>query len=131
MADATIIRTYRFRLRPTGAQHNRLRVALEHSRQLYNAALEERIDCYRKTGKGRSYFDQTAALTQFRKDGTPFAWSMEVAPLKAVDQAYKAFFKRGGFPRFKGRDWFKSIAWATRFGWKVAGGKFYAKAEGP
>ncbi|MGQ3081040.1 MULTISPECIES: helix-turn-helix domain-containing protein [Alphaproteobacteria] len=28
---------YRYRLLPTRAQHGRLRAALEHSRQLYNA----------------------------------------------------------------------------------------------
>ena len=42
--------------------------ALEDQRQLYNAALEERIDCYRKTGKGRTYFDQCKALTECRRD---------------------------------------------------------------
>lgn len=125
-----MIRTYRFRLKPTAAQHNRLRAALDRSRDLYNAALAERIDCYRKTGKGRSYFDQTAALGELRKDGAIFAWAMEAAPLKAVDLAYKAFFKRGGFPRFKGREWFKSIGWTKREGWKVAGGKFYGKGIG-
>lgn len=30
-------RTFRFRLKPTRAQHQLLREALEHSRQLYNA----------------------------------------------------------------------------------------------
>jgi putative transposase len=125
-----LIRTYRFRLKPSSAQHGRLRAALEHSRQLYNAALEERIDCYRKTGKGRSYFDQCKGLTEIRRDGTPYAWSMDAAQLKTLDLAYTAFFKRGGFPRFKGRDWFKSIAWSTRIGWKVSAGKFYAKGVG-
>jgi transposase len=56
-----MFRTFRFKLKPTRAQHGHLREALEHSRQLYNAALEERIDCYRKTGKGRSYKDQCRA----------------------------------------------------------------------
>ncbi|GAO78687.1 RNA-guided endonuclease TnpB family protein [Sphingopyxis sp. C-1] len=125
-----MILTYRYRLLPTRAQHGRLRAALEHSRQLYNAALEERIDCYRKTGKGRTYFDQTAALTQLRQDGTPYTWGMESAPLKALDLAYKAFFKRGGFPRFKGRDWFKTIAFADAKGWAIDGGKFRAKGIG-
>lgn len=125
-----IVRTYRFKLKPTRAQHSRLRQALEHSRQLYNAALEERIDCYRKTGKGRTYFDQTASMTELRQsEGSPWAWSMESAPLKALDLAFKAFFKRGGFPRFKGRDWFKSIAWNNCYGWKFDSA-FYAKGLG-
>lgn len=122
-------RTYRFRLKPTAAQHNRLREALEHSRQLYNAALEERIECYRKTGKSRRYNDQCAGLTELRKDGSPYAVSMERAPLKALHLAYEAFFKRGGFPRFKGRDWFKSIAWIESKGWSFSS-RFEAKGIG-
>lgn len=55
---------------------------------------------------------------------------MNAAPLKAVDLAFKAFFARGGFPRFKGRDWFKSIGWVKREGWKFADGKFYGKGIG-
>lgn len=124
-----LIRSFRFRLKPTRAQHNRLRAALEHSRHLYNAALEERIDCYRKTGRGRTYYDQCAALTELRNAGSPYAVSMERAPLKAVDLAYRAFFNRGGFPRFKGRDWFKSVAWVDHTGWKFDG-RFVAKGLG-
>ena len=128
--SAKLIRAFRFKLKPTRAQHGRLRDALEHSRQLYNAALEERIDCYRKTGQGRSYFDQTKALTEFRQsEGSIYTPSMERAPLKALDLAYRAFFKRGGFPRFKGRDWFKSIAWTDQRGWSFDGA-FYGKGIG-
>jgi putative transposase len=123
-------RTFRFKLKPTRAQHNRLREALERSRQLYNAALEERIDCYRKTGKGRTYIDQCRALTELRASGSIYSSSMERAPLRAVDRAYKAFFKRGGFPRFKGRDWFKLIGWSERGGWKFGAHTFKAKGIG-
>lgn len=126
---AALVRTYRFRLKPTRAQHNRLREALEHSRQLYNAALEERIDCYRKTGNGRSYANQCAALTELRSEGSPYAVSMERAPLRSLDLAYRAFFKGGGFPRFKGRDWFKSIGWTDRDGWRFDW-RFSAKGLG-
>ena len=121
---------YRYRLLPTRAQHARLRAALEHSRQLYNAALEERIDCYRKTGRGRSYFDQCAGLTELRADGSPYAASMQRASLKAADNAYRSFFRRGGFPRFKGKDRFKSIGFADQCGWAVEGDKLRAKGLG-
>lgn len=127
----TCERTFRFRLKPTKEQHSKLWAALEHSRQLYNAALQERIDCYRKTGKGRSYFSQCLALTQYRQEcGSPYSANMERAPLKALDLAFKTFFARGGFPRFKGRDWFKSIGWAEANGWLFARGRFSAKGIG-
>ena len=38
--------TYRYRLLPTKRQHRALETILELQRQLYNAALEERIDAY-------------------------------------------------------------------------------------
>ena len=65
---ATQMLTYKMRLLPSKGQHHKLRAALDHTRDLYNAALEERIDCYRKTGKGRSFFDQTKSLTELRSD---------------------------------------------------------------
>jgi putative transposase len=129
--SARVIRTYRFKLKPTRAQHNRLREALEHSRQLYNAALEERIDCYRKTGKGRSYMDQCKGLTELRRDPAfaEFPVTMQRGALKQIDQAFKAFFARGGFPRYKGRDWFKSISWPEKDGWSLDG-RFRSKGLG-
>lgn len=124
-----LLRAYRFKLKPTRAQHNRLREALEWSRQLYNAALEERIDCYRKTGRTRSYFDQCKGLTVLRSDAVKYAVSMERAPLRALHFAYNSFFSRGGFPRFKGREWFKSIGWVDDLGWRF-GQDFWAKGIG-
>lgn len=136
MGDATtqpngLIRTFRFRLKPTRAQHNRLREALEHCRHLYNAALEERIDCYHKTGKGRSFMDQCRALTELRADPAycQFAAVMQRGALRQVDHAYSAFFKRGGFPRFKGGDRFKSVSWPQKDGWRFDG-QFSAKGIG-
>ena len=55
-----MILTYRYRLLPSKRQHAALTGLLDGQRALYNAALEERIDCYRKTGKGISYIDQWA-----------------------------------------------------------------------
>ncbi len=125
-----MILSYRYKLKPTAAQHRALREALDHCRHLYNAALTERIDCYRKTGRGRTLFDQYKALTELRKSGSRYSAVMERAPLKALDEAYKAFFKRGGFPRFKGSDRFKSIGWAEAAGWQIKDRRFIAKGIG-
>lgn len=125
-----MILSYRYKLKPTSLQHQALRDALDWSRQLYNAALQERIDCYRKTGKGRTLYDQFRALTEMRSDGSRYSLSMERAPLKAVDIAYRAFLKRGGFPRFKGKSWFKVIGWQEAKGWSIKGNRFIAKGIG-
>ena len=59
-----MILTYRYRLLPARHQHRALQSILEQQRQLYNAALEERIDACRKAGIARSYMDQCKALTE-------------------------------------------------------------------
>jgi hypothetical protein len=45
-----VILTYRYRLLPHKSQHRAVERWCESQRELYNAALEKRIDCYRKTG---------------------------------------------------------------------------------
>jgi IS605 OrfB family transposase len=64
------------------------------TRALQRGALE-RVDCYRKSGKTRSYFDQCQALTQCRRE----LLEMGVVPLrvqrwslKRLDDAFKGFF---------------------------------------
>ena len=47
--------TYKYRLLPSKAQHAALADICESQRIFYNAALEERIDAYAKTGKWRGY----------------------------------------------------------------------------
>ena len=48
--------TYCYRLLPSKRQHLALDRILEDQRQLYNAALEERIGAYRNAGISRTYF---------------------------------------------------------------------------
>jgi putative transposase len=82
---------------PTKQQHRALEAILESQRQLYNAALEERIDAYRKAGMTRSYIDQTKALTEWRQSD-PEARALPVklqrATLKRLQDAYAGFFRR-------------------------------------
>ncbi len=82
---------------------------------LYNACLEERIDCYKKTGKSRTYYDQCKALTEVRADDPEYG-SISVQVFRGaagrIDKAFQSFFRRlknkekPGFPRFrKGERW--------------------------
>lgn len=108
-----MILTYRYPLLPTKRQHAALAAVLESQRQLYNAALEERIDCYRKTGKSLTLFDQHRSLTAWRHDdssATQLPRKIQVWTLAKVDDAFAGFFRRVkardgkvGFPRFKGQ----------------------------
>jgi putative transposase len=135
----TQVLTYKMRLLPSRGQHDKLRAALDHTRDLYNAALAERIDCYRKTGAGRSWQDQYKELTELRADP---AWALYPVtlqrwPLKQVDLAFSAFFRRlkardgkAGFPRFRGREWFKTFGFSDRGGWAVNGARLRMKGIG-
>ena len=151
MADAEItqtILTYKYRLLPTKAQHTALAAILEDQRQLYNAALAERIDAYRRSllevTRGLrakphtiTYFDQTNSLTKCRQDPmtrdefTGLPAFLQHWTLKRLDDAYKAFFRRvkggtgaAGFPRFRGRDYWNS------FGSTVQGGNSPVRFDG-
>ena len=84
---------------------------LEEQRQLYNAALQEREDCWRKTGKSLSWRDQFKSLTRCRHeipgmDDIPVA--IQRGTLKRLEDAIQGFFRGlengsgAGFPRFKG-----------------------------
>lgn len=134
----TVIRTFKMRLLPRKGQHARLQAALDHTRDLYNAALEERIGVYRKSGRSVSCYDQFKSLTVLRENPeyTVFSASMQRWPIKKIDLAFAAFFSRikkgqtPGFPRFRGRDRCKSFGFADRYGWKVHDSRLYMKGIG-
>ena len=106
-----MILVFRYRLLPSKTQHRALERILESQRQLYNAALEERIGAYRKAGKTLTYFDQTRGLTEWRRtdpEATQLPSNLQRATLKRLDEGYRGFFRRvkkgakPGFPRFRG-----------------------------
>ena len=99
-----MIKTYKCRSKLSAAGHERLGEIFRLSAELYNAGLESRIDCYRKTGEGRSYYDQCKELTEVRAELREFEEVSAIVfrgVLSRLDKAYKRFFRYGGFPRFK------------------------------
>jgi putative transposase len=128
--------TLRYRLLPTKQQHRALEAILESQRQLYNAALEERVDAYRKANVTRTYFDQTKALTEWRRDdpeASALPVTLQRATLKRLDEAYKGFFRRvksdgkPGFPRFRGKGWFDSFGFRAFRGISLQAGRLRFK----
>jgi len=126
-----MILTYRYRLLPSKRQHATLMAICESQRQLYNAALEERIDCYRKTEKTRTFIDQTKSLTICRRDLPEMAAlpvTLQRWTLKRLDEAFAGFFRRvkvrkgkAGFPRFRGKSWWESFGFAEFSGIRFEG----------
>jgi putative transposase len=64
---------YYYRLLPSRRQHAALAALCESRRQLHNAALEERVGCYRAAGKTRTCIGQSKALMLYRRDLTGVA----------------------------------------------------------
>jgi putative transposase len=104
-----------YRLYPTASQESRMHEVKELHRQLYNAALQERIDAYKK-GVTITKGNQEKSLTIIRAEHEEYralnAQSCQVT-LKRLDDAYKHFFRRvglgqtPGFPRFKSSNRFR------------------------
>src|SRR5437660_10444969 len=105
-------RTFKYRLYPSRRQRETLSAQVELCRELYNAALQERIASYKTTGKGVTWLEQQAQLPAI-KEVRPEFKSVHAHTLQAVlirlNRSFQNFFRRvknyatPGFPRFKGR----------------------------
>lgn len=131
--------TMKCRLMPSRAKRDRLVSLIDDQRVLYNAALEERIGCFRKTGRSVTCFDQCKALTECRRDIPEMRdvpAQLQRGTLKRLDEAFKGFFRRvrngerPGFPRFKGRGWFDTLEFAEFSGVTFDGKHLRSKAFG-
>jgi putative transposase len=104
-----MLRTFQFRLYPNAAQRAALEFVLRDNCETYNAALQERRDAWELERKAISYRMQQNELTELRQDGrfAVVACDIQRDPLRRVDRAFKAFFRRckagqkPGFPRFR------------------------------
>lgn len=111
-------KSFKYRLYPTKPQARDLERTLELCRQLYNAALQERRDAYRKAGKAVGFYEQKRHLPVIRRDlpeykGIHSQVLQEV--IQRVDRAFQGFFRRvkqgqkPGYPRFKGKGRYDSF----------------------
>jgi len=101
---------------------------LDYQRELYNAALEERVGAWKWERRSVSFFDQCRTLTSLA-DVRPEVVASGVvlcrSTLKRLDRAFAAFYRRvksgetPGFPRFKSASRFDSLKWEDASGWKV------------
>ncbi|MBA3074929.1 MAG: IS200/IS605 family element transposase accessory protein TnpB [Anaerolineae bacterium] len=127
------MRTYKYLLRPNKEQILALDFLLWQSRSIYNAALEQRITSYQEMGKGIGYSAQWAHFRDLRRGNPETFGKLNTSSLqqllRRVDKAFQAFFRRlkagetPGFPRFKGRNRFKSIEYTYGDGCKLRQGE--------
>jgi len=132
-----VIRTCKVKLGRAYKQESLLFVLLYLCRQLYNAALQQRIEAWQRQGVSLSLFDQQKELTQLRAEDPEYksltVTMTRLTSLKRLDLAFKGFYRRiktgekPGFPRFKGQDRFDTLVFDTA-GWKIEGKKLIIRA---
>lgn len=117
--------THKLRLKATPGRHARLQRALDHTRDLYNAGLEERISAWQKLKLGITKYDQFKSLTALHAEDLfgEYATTMQRWPLAKLSDTFKAFFNRlkkggrAGFPRFRSETRFDTFGFTDRIGW--------------
>jgi len=124
-----MIRTYKYLLYPHSYQAKKLGYALDLSRNVYNAALEQRIDVYKETGSCVTYTVQSKHFGNLRRsdpDGLGVLnFTCMQQTLRRLDKAYRAFFRRvksgdaPGFPRFKSARRWHSVEFTYGNGCKL------------
>lgn len=105
-----MLRAYKYRLYPNKKQAEKLQWVLDRTRELYNAALQERRDAYRIAKVTIGYNQQAAQLPEIKEIRPEYAEihaQVLQDTLRRVDKAFKAFFRRvkngekPGYPRFQ------------------------------
>jgi putative transposase len=125
------MRTYKYRLYPTKQQEEKLAWTLDRTRELYNAALQERREIYKYTKTGTTYnaqANQLPEIKEIREEYKEIHSQVLQDTLRRVDKAMKAFFRRvksgevPGFPRFQGKNRYDSFTY-PQAGFAIEGRK--------
>lgn len=113
-----MLKAFAYRIYPTKPQLKDLEEHLNRTRELYNAALQERRDAYKKTGRSVTAFEQMRSLGEV-KEGRPEYRRIHAHVLQGVitqlDRAFQGFFRRvkagekAGYPRFKSKSRWNSL----------------------
>jgi putative transposase len=116
----TVRKTFKCKLAPTAEQERALAFVLRRCRELYNAALQERRDAWRKCGVSVTIAGQSAQLPEV-KEARPEYRDIHSQVLQDVltrlDRAFQAFFRHirdgrtPGYPRFQGANRYCSFTY--------------------
>jgi putative transposase len=118
-----MMKTFKYRLVPSRKQQAGLQALLDSCRFLYNCALEQRkMQRIGQFAQMREVTEVRAAFPEYRGVHVHILQNV----IKKLDRAFQGFFRRmkngqkAGFPRFKGKDRFDSLAF-NNTGFKLAG----------
>lgn len=114
-----MIKTFKYKLKPTKAQAITFGWWLGTCRFVYNMCLGHKQDLYKNYGVNISCNDLKNELTFIRNE---YNWVGEVHSqtlqdaVERMDKAYKSFFKGGGFPKFAKKEIYSSFAFKQKVG---------------
>ena len=119
-----MLKSFKYRLRPTKKQENILLAHIDQCRILYNQLLCARVQAWKNENKSLSQYDQTNTLPMLKQQHADFkqVYSQVLQQVSTrVDLAFKGFFRRlkdksktgekAGFPRYKGQHRYDSITY--------------------
>ena len=135
-------RAYKFRIYPACGQASRMALCLRDHQRMYNAALEERREAWKRRTVSIRYGQQSAQLKDIRAcdpDQGRWSFSSQQATLRRLDKAMAAFYRRckagqaPGYPRFKALDRWDSVEWpkdGDGCRWKPGIGRVHLQGAG-
>ena len=119
-----MLKSFKYRLRPTKKQEKILLAHIEECRLLYNQLVCARVQAWQQKHQFLSCYDQIKTIPLMKKQRPEFTqvYSQVLQQIAVrVDLAFKAFFRRvkaraktgekAGFPRYKGQDRYDSITY--------------------
>lgn len=119
----------KFRLYPKKSQITILNKIIEGHRLLYNKCLEQR-----KAKKISCYEQIKGVLPEYKSTelGKLCNYSSMQQTIRRLDKSYKKLFKKtASYPRFKGKNRFRSVEFGkSSDGWKIKGDKLYIQHVG-
>ena len=118
-----ITKTYRYKLKPSARQRQRLSSWVGACRYVFNLAKETKEYAYKAYGISLSYNDLQNQLPQLKTE----AWIKDVPgqtlqnAVKRMDIAYQNFFRGAGYPKWAKKDRYNSITFPQNV--KVVGSR--------
>ena len=104
-----MIKSYKYKIKPTKIQSNQLDRFFGCTRFIYNWGLDKKINSWKNEQKSLSYNELAKQLTSLKKEDG-YIWLNECIveslqqSLRNLDSAYQNFFKsKKGFPKFKSK----------------------------
>lgn len=119
----SITRRITFRLYPSPSQAKTLSYWRRLHKDLYNAAIANRKNQYKRFKKSVDYYEQQNCLPEFKEvwyEYKQLGSHALQATLKRVDMAFGRFFKGlGGYPKFKSIRHYSGWTYPCIAGWKA------------